>query len=233
MRTARYVSAAIDRACCSSRPLGIVWAAMGIALACVACGGPTHADSRGLFAAMPGPRASSGALRVDEVAGRFGPLRFGMPLGSAKKAMPSVDAWGFLHQGEDLLYCGDKHGNDCDGAIVKVTGSCEATSCVEGGPGPVAEIEVVGTGDFVRVTGRNQVQTDRGIRLGAPASEVRRRYKIAQVGSGLCVFSDALPAVTYVALTGANTVAFAIHDTYVWAIALRAGRHPHLCPDRG
>lgn len=197
------------------------------------------AAPRPLVQSLSGPRNASGDLIIDEAHGRFGPLRLGMSLAAAKKALPAADYWFSSYPGGDAWYCDNLRHNRCrNGAGIQlwIVGACEVSfgrepdACLDpraNAPGPVSAIDFRGGEPPSRES--RAVVTLRGIRLGSPATSIQRKYRISEEARPCGQAVPTIAGTTYVILAGSITLALTTYHGVVADISLIAGRHPDLC----
>src|SRR4051812_4302452 len=111
--------------------MGSRYLALAMLAICLASGGLTTSASAdpasgpGLLSGLPGPRTGDGKLILDETDGSFGPLRLGITMQAARKAMPQANYWTTLNKGKDLEYCSQPETNSCGGSIrLRIYSAC-------------------------------------------------------------------------------------------------------------
>jgi hypothetical protein len=185
---------------------------------CQASGGLTMSASAdpasgpGLLPGLPGPRTLDGTLILDETHGRFGPLRLGMTMEAAEKAMPQANYWITLHQGQDLEYCSQPETNSCGGSIrLRIYSACAyldaPQSCLAPGAiGLVVDIALEANTNPRPGSEDQGAVTLRGIGLGSPQASILHNYIVTQRAPYECIAQETPMTATYVAVAGKNTI---------------------------
>lgn len=177
-------------------------------------------------------------LIIDVARGRFGPLHLGMSMTRARRMLPAKNLWKGVSDTGDLIYCSSPQRDSCSGDVeLAVVSACAVTARVRaactynGASGPVAEIDLFAndsTNQFLAPETRDAV-TLRGIHLGSPIPQIKRRYAITAKAEDTTCASIGAGGPTLTAVVGENTIVFTKLNGVVYGITLFAGKQPEAC----
>jgi hypothetical protein len=200
------------------------------AVGCAARDPASGSRRGGFFAELGGERTSRGVIVVDERSGTFAGVKLGMPFAKAKAKLPSRYYFSALTPGSDAIYCSRRASRDvCTGVSVHVFAGCVDKFCLRAKAGPVVRVDVSATTTPRAIPGSRSIATLKGLGLGTPAAEIRKRYSVAAQRGAPC--ADDVPgrASVFIVLEGERTLIFQTADKVIWSITLLAGRHPNFC----